>query len=291
MKKNPTEIALEERGINLPEVPLDLSRIFESCGIRRSYIIGMTGRCGSTWLTSALGKIDGAGNPREIFSEAGFRHFGKSCHSNNFADLVESMVNELKDGDVFGFKIDPKRIKWLGSLIDWEATFPPGSTAWIDMRRINIVKQAFSFATAKQTGFWHNIEGKASEKDVVPEKIEESEVWRMIFSIVRDETYLNALYERSGISPLRLKYEELSDSKDQVVVRALNEIDPDFDWVLDDFISGATEKLDRKAQSVPQRDFVQAYASELNYISRMRGNYDAGEFKSHFENFPFISLR
>ena len=84
----------------------------------------------------------------------------------------------------FGFKINPDRLKWLSEYVDISLTFPQDFCSWIDMRRWNIVKQAFSFARAKKTGKWHSFSNEestqvASEGSNV--EVSDSDVWSRIF--------------------------------------------------------------------------------------------------------------
>jgi LPS sulfotransferase NodH len=261
--------ALLAQGVVLPDRPLDLSGALQDAGVRQSYIIVMTGRSGSTWLASALKSVPGAGNPHEYFSEEALPWYSRKVDGQSLSDLVTDMFRRHKTGQTFGFKIDPRRLKALSAYMDVAATFEPSHTAWIDMRRWNIVKQAFSFARARRSGRWHAFEGKAQE--VAPtSSVTDEEVWTNLNAILMQEREIETFYRRTAIFPLKIVYEEIYDSKPDILMRVLHEIDPNRDWPDIGQIKGATQKLASEDDAAEELAFLKRHRALVARIMRER---------------------
>ncbi len=112
-------------------------------------------------------------------------------------------------------------------LNDIPKTFSQDTTAWIDMRRWNLIKQALSFVVAKHTGVWHRYKGR-SQGDSGLDRFDISDLalWQDILAIVTQEQKIDEFYKQNNITPLRIWYEELFDSKPALVLRVLKIIDP-----------------------------------------------------------------
>jgi LPS sulfotransferase NodH len=261
--------ALLAQGVVLPERPLDLSDALRAAGVSQSYIIVMTGRSGSTWLASALKSVTGAGNPHEYFSEEALPYYSRKVDGQSLNDLVTDMFRRHKTGQTFGFKIDPRRLKSLSAFVDVASTFDPAHTAWIDMRRWNLVKQAFSFARARRSGRWHVFEGKAVEGAPTP-AVTDEEVWTNLTAILKQERAIETFYRRNAIFPLKIVYEEIYDSKPDILMRVLYEIDPNRDWPDIGQIKGATQKLASDEDAAEELAFLKRHRALVARIMRER---------------------
>jgi len=260
---------LLDLGIALPERPLDLSICLERTGVTSSYVIAMTGRSGSTWLASALKSIPGAGDPLEYFSEEALPHFGGAQGPRSLADFVADIMASCKTGTTFGFKSDARRLAHLDGLIDLAKTFDPARTAWIDMRRLNIVKQAFSFARAKASGHWHSFETRAmaAPRAVVTD----ADVWLNLGFVLEQERWLDAFYAKHALVPLKIHYEEISDSKPQLLARVLHAIDPKRDWPDLAGVDGKTRKLASAEDADEENRFLHRHIGLISEILANRG--------------------
>jgi LPS sulfotransferase NodH len=261
--------ALLAQGVVLPERPLDLSDALKAAGVSQSYIIVMTGRSGSTWLASALKSVPGAGNPHEYFSEEALPYYSRKVDGQSLNDLVTDMFRRHKTGSTFGFKIDPRRLKNLSSFVDVAATFDPAHTAWIDMRRWNIVKQAFSFARAKRSGRWHAFEG-AAPVEAATSAVSDDDIWTNLTAILKQEREIEVFYRRNAIAPLKIVYEEIYDSKPDILMRVLHEIDPNRDWPDIGEIKGATQKLASEEDAAEEVAFLKRHRALVARIMRER---------------------
>lgn len=278
---NPLRRALESGGVVLPDGPIDLSPVFSAAGISRRYVIGMTGRCGSTWLATALQQIPNCGNPQEFMSDE-FTPFAlKSTSARDLPGYYQSVFTRFKTGETFGFKIDGMRLGWLSSLCDVERSFGGGSTQWIDMRRLNIVQQAFSFARAKKSGVWHLFTRKDPKATQIKQlqqgtSVADADVWSEIFRLCEAERTLDRLYRDAKVEPLRIVYEELRDSKPQLLLRVLAHVFPERSFAPEVIrVVDGTLKVSSEANEIEETAFCARFSRQINAVYQMRAESDA----------------
>ena len=275
MRTNPLIAAMEARGIEAPAAPMDMSEIFDTKGIKNVYIIAMTGRCGSTWLASELSALPNSGKPQEYFSEEMLPYIQPDRRFGSFAEFLESVVDTGRTGDTFGFKIDSTRLSRLAEVIDLRLSFATPLTKWVDMRRINIVKQAFSFAKAKRTGVWHayseeeakNTGSPLGQAGYIPDEV----IWREIDLLMKSESRLADIYLDLSVSPLAIRYEEMLDSKPQLILQVLSHLFPDRDLpeILEE-PKKSTRKLAASGPADNELAFVRRHSAAINRVNADR---------------------
>lgn len=272
MNNSPIIAALKVRGIEVPASPIDVSEIFREKGITNVYVIAMTGRCGSTWLASELNSLPNCGNPSEYFSEEMIPYVDPGKQFKDVADLFRSIIDKGRTGDTFGFKIDGTRLKHLSSLIDIQRSFGPSSAKWIDMRRLNIVKQAFSFARAKKSGVWHiyasaEKPNSNQENQVTVEEISDATIWHEINLLMKSEKALSDTYHQFMIKPFSIKYEEMVDSKQQILLQSLAHLFPHRELpAISEEENGKTRKLTTNKMDPVEISFVRRNCEKINML-------------------------
>lgn len=281
---NSLEKYLSERAVRLPDEKIDFSAAFQSGLVRRGYVIVMTGRSGSTWLASSLQQLPGFGRPEEYFSEPIIHYFWPCDAPQDFSEVFLGIVNKYADQGCFGFKINPDRLLWLGNLVDIEKTFSTSFFSWIDMRRLNLVKQGISYAVAKKSGLWHNFAGKEMDvkKYSVSEDFSDADVWREIFLVLQQEQAIDKFYASAGIVPLRIFYEELSDSKPNLLIRTCRFIRSDIPCDVRSVIDG-TIKLDKTQYHDKEQVFTEKFAKTLNQIYCERATISIQQIKQQVQ--------
>jgi LPS sulfotransferase NodH len=176
-------------------------------GVTHHYVIFMTGRCGSTWLTSVLKNTGLAGNPGEFFNGDVAK---RECRSaSGLGDYFLSVVDRESSNGRFGIEIDAIRLKQIEMFVDWPSVFPAGSGATFFLYRRDILAQAWSWVSAKKSGLWHiraNHTQPASSVDTLPS---EKELAKEIVRIRECEEYLEAFFQEQGYEPHYLDYESL----------------------------------------------------------------------------------
>ena len=277
MKGNPIAAAIESRGVKIPVSPIDISDIFRRNGVKNVYVIAMTGRCGSTWLASEISSLPNCGKPSEYFSEEMIPHVEPGKFFHDIIELFGSIVESGKTGDTFGFKIDGARLKSLSDIIDIRSSFGSGVAKWIDMRRLNIVKQAFSFARAKNTGVWHVYAGAErpnpeKSNKVGVDALSDEVIWREIDLLVKSEKALSEVYQDFDVRPLAIKYEEMVDSKMQILLQSLAHILPGRELpIIPDVEEGKTVKMAKTSPDPIELSFVRRNSVKINDLNISRG--------------------
>lgn len=280
---NPISASLIKRGLSVPEAPLDFSGAFRAAGVKRTYLICITGRCGSTWLAHAMAQLPHCGRPLEYFSEEGIPHYGRPDGSGDLLQYVQTVAEDRQTSGAFGLKIDGMRLEWLSQICDLGRSFNAQTTAWIDMRRLNIVKQAFSFARAKATGIWHSLDSTStnSRQSIAPDgshptSVTDTAVWREILAIIRTERLMECTYTELGIRPVRIVYEELLDSKRQVLQRLLAHCFPRRELKISEFdFIDKTQKLAGEREDAEEISFLERHAALINLVYDVRADFNA----------------
>ncbi len=207
-RNNPIARALEDRGIRIPDEPADFSTALAAAGVQRTYLICMTGRCGSTWLASTLAQLPHCGQPFEYLSEEAIPALRSARWQWRPAAIHHLACADAADQQVFGLKIDGMRLGWLSEICDLGLSFSPRWTAWVDMRRrLNIVKQGFSFARAKASGVWRQYASEKAAGSARPARtntsaapVEDGEVWNEMVHIVASEKRMDETYRSVALS-------------------------------------------------------------------------------------------
>jgi trehalose 2-sulfotransferase len=163
-----------------------------------SYVVCATPRCGSWFLCGLLASTGVAGRPHEWFWRDTRASLERAWGMRNDEEYLELVLaaGTTRNG-VFGAKV------MFGSLPGLEP-FPNPRFIW--MRRRDRVAQAVSFARAVQSGHWHKWD---------PPPREEPEYRFDAIEALHDELEQlehgwQAWFERKGVEPLEVVYEEVA---------------------------------------------------------------------------------
>src|SRR2546423_10582394 len=190
---------------------------------RRCYVVCTIPRAGSVLVKDGLRTTRRAGVPKHIFLPKSEARYGAEVGLDPVADYpgyVRSIVNaKTSQNEVFGFKL----MSWylddfLTRLRDTRA-FGDAATDDLNMLRnafprlrfLHIVRrhklrQALSTARALQTGLWKVQEGKTAVREpqfdaqLIEQSLREAE---------RQENIWYTFFQRIGIAPFQVEYEEL----------------------------------------------------------------------------------
>jgi len=192
---------------------------------RRCYVVCTIPRSGSNLLTDGLRATRQAGMPKQFFLPKSEARYGAELGLDQDADYpgyVRGIVNtKTTRNEVFGFKL----MSWylddfLARLRDSRA-FGHATTndltllrnAFPRLRFVHIVRrhklrQALSTARALQTGLWKVQEGKTASREpqfdaeLIEQSLREAE---------RQENIWYTFFQRTGITPFQVEYEELCE--------------------------------------------------------------------------------
>ncbi|MFN7630500.1 MAG: Stf0 family sulfotransferase [Cyanobacteriota bacterium] len=240
--------------------------------IKSSYVIFITGRCGSTLLTRLIRATQLAGDPNEYFN---VNYIKKSYSGGTLSSYLDQVVRTTSSNGSFGFEIDWIHLCFLEPLLDFDIVFPPVHTTFFYMTRRDIVAQAWSFASAKATGIWQNY---AATKDVTASHsstpaLYDKDIWHEILLILEAELRFEQFFKRYRIKPTRIDYEMLMASRRDVLGLMLLKIgcDPESIVAHTDQIIDQTLKIPRD-QFASILNFRCKYANLLSAVQSVRGS-------------------
>ena len=190
---------------------------------RRCYVVCTIPRSGSNLLTDGLRATRRAGVPKQFFLPKSEVRYGAELGLDPNADYpsyVRGVVNaKTTPNEVFGFKLMSWYLDDFLARLRGTPAFGDAATndltmlrnAFPRLRFVHIVRrhklrQALSTARALQTGLWKVQDGKTAvrEPQFDPELIEQS-----LREAERQEKLWHAFFQRIGIAPFQVEYEEL----------------------------------------------------------------------------------
>ncbi|MFM7640673.1 MAG: Stf0 family sulfotransferase [Cyanobium sp.] len=239
--------------------------------INASYIVFITGRCGSTLLTHLIKATQLAGDPNEYLN---INYIKKARWRGSLSAYLEEIVRTTSSNGFFGFEIDWIHLRFLEPLLDFVVVFPPAHTTFFYMTRRDIVAQAWSFASAKATGVWQNYADTADPNisHSATTTISDHQIWHEILLILEAEMRFEQFFKLYRIKPTRIDYEMLMTSRRDVLGLMLLKIGCDLDSIVShtDQIIDQTLKIPRD-QFASILNFRSKYANLLSAVENVRG--------------------
>ncbi len=256
-------------------------------GVALPYVIFITGRCGSTWLTHLIAESGLAGNPDEYFNEERIADLAAELHTTDFPAYFRAVVRHTVTNRRFGFEIDPFRFQQLCELISFSDIFPPHRTAFFWMTRRDVVSQGWSYAKAKKTGLWQRFadgsEKRLHEPRPVPggERIDDSEWWREIILMLTGERLMEDYFAAARIAPYRLDYEMLVTDPRRTVVGVLQALSCGPDEIIRHLGPPAEHTQRNRYEDGYEAmvAFCDRYREELRCIERRRNDVDVNALR------------
>ena len=203
---------------------------------RRCYVVCTIPRSGSNLLTDGLRATRQAGMPKQFFLPKSEGRYGAELGLDPNADYpgyVRAIVNtKTTRNEVFGFKLMSWYLDEFLARLRNTRDFGDAATnnltmlrnAFPRLRFLHIVRrhklrQALSTARALQTGLWKVQDGKTAlrEPQFDPELIEQS-----LREAERQEKIWYTFFQRIGITPFRVEYEELCRDYEGTIRRVLD---------------------------------------------------------------------
>jgi LPS sulfotransferase NodH len=179
------------------------------------YVIFLTPRSGSTWLTELAMNAGGLGAPQEWFNDD-WIYTDKPALGclpprargiDDVNDYVDAIVNE--GGGVAGLELSIYQALMLSDLLD--QTFDPGwLAASFYLRRRDLAAQAISLYRSVSTGRFHSYQNDPEQLQAARSLDYDYQRIRQWLEFLEDcERQFETLFESCGISPTPLFYEDL----------------------------------------------------------------------------------
>jgi LPS sulfotransferase NodH len=240
---------------------LDWSRL----GVNAGYVIFITGRCGSTWLTHLLEDSGMCGAPHEFFNETSLPFYNESIRADSFNRYFVEVVRKYSSGGRFGFEINIDRVHNLNSIIDLKWLLPREAVTHFWMTRQDIISQAFSFARAKQSGHWHDYGTYSVGKPAESLSIGAVDIWREVLLILRQERNFQRFAQETSITPIPLNYEQMVSDKRMTAMLVMTALKCDAKSAADFLlkVDDKTKRLESGQKYEILTDFVSTYGQTI----------------------------
>jgi len=181
----------------------------------RLYVIFLTPRSGSTWLTELMAGAGGLGVPQEWFHEE-FVYSSEPAlgclppSMRGTLDINDYLLSIVDEGQgVAGAEISIFQALMLSELL--EGPLDPGLLdVTLFLRRIDVVAQGISLYRSVQSGRFHSYQAAPDQIRSFSEvSYQEEEILYWIAQILEYEDKFEQLFERCGFDPIPIFYEDL----------------------------------------------------------------------------------
>ncbi len=197
---------------------------------RRSYVLLIIPRSGSTFLSRTLLASGLFGDPDEWFN---YDHGSVAANyvaegrGNTLYSYV-SYVHETATGanGVFGVELSWEQLRFLNAIIPLPHVIGPRA-CWFFLRRRNLVAQAISIYKANATGQFHSYQEVRTEATYDPDAVADAARY-----IVMWEQAACEFFSRQSLWPIELYYEDIVDDAFTIslfrnALQIYDEADPD----------------------------------------------------------------
>lgn len=226
------------------------------------YVIASQPRSGSHYLAALLRATGNAGVPLEYFHRAHWKSWVKRCRRDNplAAFRILCQLRTTPNG-VFGLKAHWRQFQFACSLrLEQELT----SAKFIQITRDDLLGQAISLVIASQTGSWVHDHAIKTSPEYSFAAIE-----RAVGQLVAERGNWDRFFAFTGIEPLRISYEDLTDELDPTMARVCDHLG--IEWVRSEPVELRVQRTDRSAE------WRERFLSTLPEMHEP-GNYWRGQF-------------
>jgi len=180
--------------------------------MKNIYGIVGTQRSGSNFVCSVLRSVSALGDPREYFNPVHIPSEEKITQSvSDASSFSKELLENTPDGETFGFKIHyiQFRQNFLQKNLKLEEAFP--GIRIINLRRMNVVKQAISLWKAELTQSW-----TANMPPIRKAHYDYAQIQKRYFDLkIHDIMWRNYLAE-NRIPNLNIFYEDILSNKEKL---------------------------------------------------------------------------
>jgi LPS sulfotransferase NodH len=168
---------------------------------KRTLIIAMTERSGSTNLCSVLAKLGPFGEPEEYFNPQGLmERLPEQLGAKSASDYLAKLSDR---SEIFCFKVSG--LNWRPFEQRAKIIFPNARYVYLD--RMDLEAQAISLYRARKTWVWHTRQGSTREMPAPEFDPAELEACRQ--QLLIGKTKWADFFFKNDIKPLHIKYEHL----------------------------------------------------------------------------------
>jgi trehalose 2-sulfotransferase len=234
-------------------------------------LIASTPRCGSHMLGHAMASTGLLGVPFEYANPANLAEWADRLGTVSPDDTLRAvMARRTTANGVFAIKAHFSHCESLGGPSRFLKFWP--NLKVVHLRRADVLRQAISYAVARQTGVW--IAGQEAESDVAdydPQVIAEC----LDDIAVQNASWVSA-FASAGLTPISIQYESTVDDMAAVVTRCARLVGV----IGADDVANVTIATARQARSDRTEDWIRRYAADRRPTGAR--SYGFSQFKKFF---------
>lgn len=165
----------------------------------KGYAICTEPRSGSSFLGRILQSTGALGRPKEYFSRPRVRAEIRRDPEAGFAKLLDRAATPNR---VYGLKMFSFHLDVMAGT-GWQSRLP--GLHYVHLERLDLLGRAISHVRAQQTG-----QAQSWQPALRPPRYHADAIAREIRVAIRDQARWRDYFERQGIEPLYLEYEEVA---------------------------------------------------------------------------------
>jgi LPS sulfotransferase NodH len=226
---------------------------YERAEPRISYMVCSIPRSGSSLLCELLSSTGLAGAPAEFFHPDKMSALRQRWDAETLDDyLRELFARKTSPNGVFGAKAHWGQYNPLFGDTDPRRVLPRPQLVFITRR--DRLRQAVSWVRALQTFRWATEGGPRVDRPAV---FDSEHIGRKLRRIDREESLWEGLFDRYGIEPQRVVYEDFVEAQETTVREVLDELEVDTPANLD----LPPPALDRQADDLSE-EWIERYLAD-----------------------------
>lgn len=169
----------------------------------RTLLIASTPRCGSHMIGHAMAKTGCLGVPYEYCNPANMARWMRRLETDTPDATLRALIARRTTGNgIFGIKAHYEHGAVFGTTDALVEALP--NPCVVHLRRADVLRQAISFAVARQTGVWIDRQEATSsdanyDRDLIADCLDEIAVQNALWT---------SLFARHRIKPLEITYED-----------------------------------------------------------------------------------
>jgi LPS sulfotransferase NodH len=174
----------------------------------QDFVIFMTPRSGSTWLSQLLIHHGGFGEPEEWFNPDNIAidvAQTKAASLDRHLRQIRALKMDQRTG-VFGVEISYYHLELIERLTSFFDVFDPRRTRFFYLTRRDTVAQSVSLYMATKTNIWNSLQGDTDDVDV---PYNETEVAGWLQHLLQQEAGFERMFDVMKLRPVLLVYEDI----------------------------------------------------------------------------------
>ena len=174
----------------------------------QNIVIFFVARSGSSWLTELLTKTRMLGNPEEWFNPDFVAENARNLGAKSELEYIKALQSELgSNNGIFAIECSYSQMELLEEIDFFDIFNNENNTKFFYLRRKDLVAQAISLYSAKNTGIFHASQSRQVEDTKVG--YDGPNILHWLVHLLSEEIMFELRFIKTGITPIQLFYEDI----------------------------------------------------------------------------------